>query len=135
MTAGRGGHGQKREQREELAIAALLAEPTIAAAAKRAGVSESTLLRWLAEPAFREPYRAARRAVVEGAIGRLQQASTQAADALARNLTCGVPAVEVGAAKAIFELTAKGLEQLDFAECLAAIEQVLGPDRMQGATP
>ena len=81
---------------------------------------------------FREQYRAARRAVVEGAIGRLQQASTQAVDALTRNLTCGVPAVEVGAAKAVFELTAKGMEQLDFAERLAAIEQVLGPDRAKG---
>jgi hypothetical protein len=132
MTAGNGG---KRPQREELAIAALLSEPTVEAAAKRAGISESTLLRWMAEPVFREQYRAARRAVVEGAIGRLQQASTQAVDALARNLTCGNPAVEVGAAKAIFELTAKGMEQLDFAERLEAIEKVLGPDMPKGAKP
>ena len=32
-----------------------------------------------------------------------------------------------------FELTAKGLELLDFAERLAAIEQVLGSDRTTGA--
>ena len=130
MTAGNGG---RRSQREETAIAALLSEPTIAKAATRAGISESTLLRWLQDPEFKAKHRAARRSIVEGAIGRLQQASMQAADALARNLTCGVPAVEVGAAKAVFELTAKGLELLDFAERLAVIEQVLGPDRAKGA--
>jgi hypothetical protein len=126
VTAGGRGHGRKRERLEDRALAALLAEPTIAAAATKAGISESTLLRWLAEPGFKARHRAARRAVVEGAIGRLQQASTQAVDALTRNLTCGIPAVEVGAAKSVLELTAKGMEQLDFAERLAAIEQVLG---------
>jgi hypothetical protein len=118
MTAAGRGHGQKRGRHEEDAIAALLSEPTVEAAAKRVGISESTLLRWMA-----------------GAIGRLQQASTQAVDALVRNLTCGIPAVEVGAAKAVFELTAKGMEQLDFAERLAAIEQVLGADLAPGGKP
>src|SRR5919107_3113192 len=103
------GHGGRRPRQAEAAVAALLTEPTVQAAAKRIGVNESTLLRWLHDPAFTTEYRAARRAVVEAAIGRLQQAATQAVDALARNLTCGMPAVEVGAAKAIFELTAKGM--------------------------
>jgi hypothetical protein len=123
MTAGRGGHGQKREQREELAIAALLAEPTIAQAATEAGIGESTLLRWLAEPEFKARYRAARRAVVESAIGRLQQAATLAVDALARNLTCGIPAVEVGAAKSVLDQAIKAVELVDLAERVEALEQ------------
>jgi hypothetical protein len=79
MTAVRGG---KRPQREELALAALLTEPSIAAAAKAAGISESTLLRWMQDPTFRDRLRAARRSVVEDAVGRLQQAATLAVDAL-----------------------------------------------------
>src|SRR5688572_31523882 len=76
----------------------------------KAGIGESTLLRWMGEPAFKARYRGARRQVVEGAIGRLQQAATQAVDALTRNLTCGTPAVEVGAARSILDLAIKAVE-------------------------
>jgi hypothetical protein len=61
------GHGEKKGRKAELAIAALLAEPTVEAAAARAGVSAGTLKNWLADPAFRRAYRRARREVVEGA--------------------------------------------------------------------
>ena len=55
------GHGQKRERLEDRALAALLSEPTIAQAATTAGVSESTLLRWLAEPVFKSRCRSVAR--------------------------------------------------------------------------
>ena len=130
MTAPVGG---KRPRREEAAIAALLAEPTIAAAARRAGVSESTLLRWLREPEFGSEYRAARRLVVESAIGRLQQTATEAVDALARNLQCGIPAVEVGAAKAVLDQAIRGVELLDLAERVAALERAGADAQGKGA--
>ena len=120
MTAGDGG---RRSNREDAALAALLSERTVAEAAAKAGIGESTLLRWMAEPDFRERYRAARRAVVEGAIGRLQQAAGDAVDALTRNLTCGNPAVEVGAAKAILDQALRGLEVLDLADRIERLEQ------------
>jgi transposase-like protein len=120
MTA---GHGGKRPRQAEAAIAALLTEPTVEAAAQRVGINESTLLRWLKEPEFGKEYRTARRLVVEGAVGRLQQTATEAVDALARNLTCGIPAVEVGAAKAVLDQAMKGMELLDLAERVAALEQ------------
>ena len=120
MTA---GHGGKRPRQAEAAIAALLTASTVGAAAQRVGINESTLLRWLKEPEFANEYRAARRLVVESAIGRLQQAATQAVDALARNLTCGIPAVEVGAAKAVLDQAIRGVELLDLAERVAALEQ------------
>jgi hypothetical protein len=106
-----------------MAISALLAEPTIAAAATKAGISESTLLRWMAEPGFRSRLRAARRSVVEGAIGRLQAAATKAVEALERNLTCGTPAVEVGAAKSILDQAIKAVELVDLAERVDQLEQ------------
>ena len=128
------GHGGKRPQREEAAIGALLSEPTIGAAAQKAGIGENTLLRWMAEPDFKARYRAARRSVVEGAIGRLQQAATQAVDALARNLTCGIPAVEVGAAKSILDQAIKAVELVDLAERIEALEQAseLAAERTKG---
>jgi hypothetical protein len=120
MTPERGG---KRLRQEDAAIAALLSEPTIEAAARKAGVGERTLLRWLAEPAFKAQYRAARRSVVESAVGRLQQAATQAVDALVKNLTCGIPAVEVGAAKSVLDQALKAVELVDLAERIEALEQ------------
>jgi hypothetical protein len=119
MTA---GHGSKRAQREEAAIVGLLCEPTVDAAARKAGISETTLLRWMAEPEFKTRLRAARRAVVEAAIGRLQRASTEAVDALTRNLTCGVPAVEVGAARTVLDQSIKAVELVDLVERVEALE-------------
>src|SRR5262245_60558407 len=76
------GHGEKLNRRQEALIAALLTEPTHAAAAKKAGVSEATLHRWLHLPEFSVAYRRARRELVEGAVGRVQAATGQAVDTL-----------------------------------------------------
>jgi hypothetical protein len=123
MTAAGRGHGQKRERLEDRALVALLSEPTIEAAAKRADVAESTLLRWLAEPEFKARYRAARRQVVEQAVTTLQQATGDAVATLTRNLTCGVPASEIAAAKAVLDFAVKGVELVDLAERVEQLEQ------------
>jgi hypothetical protein len=118
------GHGCKRAQQEDAAIVALLTEPTIAAAAEKVGIGERTPVRWLSEPTFRAQYRAARRQLVEAATGRLQQAATQAVDALTRNLTWGVPPSEIAAAKAILDQAIKAIELVDLAERIEQLEQV-----------
>jgi hypothetical protein len=61
------GHGEKLSRKREQAIAALLTQPTIAAAAKMAGIGERTLRRWLKLPEFASAYDAARREVVVAA--------------------------------------------------------------------
>jgi hypothetical protein len=76
------GHGQKLIRKQEALIAALLTEPTHAAAAATAGVSEATLHRWLRLPEFQAAYRRARRELVEAAVGRIQAATGQAVDTL-----------------------------------------------------
>lgn len=108
--------GSKNERREDQAIAALLTEPTIAAAALKACVSEATLYRWLRDASFQERYRAAKRLVLEQAVAQLQQAAGDAVGALARNLTCGVPASEIAAARAILDHAFRGLELFDLAD-------------------
>jgi hypothetical protein len=110
--------------RQEKAIAALLTEPTIAAAAKKAGIGEATLYRWLAEDEhFENAYRAARRSAVEGAIGGLQRASEGAVSALERNLTCGLPSVEVRAAVSILDYSLRGIDRYDILERLETLEK------------
>src|SRR5690606_8839812 len=46
-------HGQKLTSKQEAVIAALLTEPSYLAAADKAGVSPSTVYRWMRLPAFR----------------------------------------------------------------------------------
>jgi len=110
------------EMRQERAIVALLAEPSIEAAAKTAEVSDVTIWRWMKLPEFRSKLRDARRAVVEGAIGRLQQAATEAVETLRRNLTCGTPSVEVRAAATILDQAIKAIELFDVVERVEQLE-------------
>ena len=114
------------ELKQERAIVALLAEPTLGAVAKAADISEVTLWRWMKDPDFKSRLRDARRAVVEGAIGRLQQAATEAVATLQRNLTCGTPSVEVRAAATIFDQAIKAVELFDIAERIEQLETRLG---------
>jgi hypothetical protein len=76
------GHGAKLSRKMDTAIAALLAQPSVAEAARVAGVRPQTLSRWMKIPEFDTAYRAAQRAVLGRAIARLQQASGAAVTAL-----------------------------------------------------
>ena len=118
--------GTKITRKTETLIAALLSEPTHAAAGSKAGISEATVQRWLRDPAFMAAYRAARRAVVESAVGRLQQASEKAVETLERNLKCGQPGVEIRAACAILDNAIRGIDQLDLAYRVDALEARAG---------
>jgi hypothetical protein len=69
------GHGAKFSRKMEAAVAALLTQPNVDAAARTAGISVATLMRWQKEPEFQKTYREARRAAFGQAIARLQQMS------------------------------------------------------------
>jgi hypothetical protein len=108
------GHGEKLTGKQEALIAALLSEPTHAAAAKKAGVGEATVGRWLQLPAFRVAYRQARRELVEGAVGRLQAATGQAVDTLLAVAKDGKrDADRVRAAVALLDHAFRGLTDAD----------------------
>jgi hypothetical protein len=62
------------EPGQERAIIALLSEPTLKAAAASASISETTLWRWLREPAFKDAYRKARSDALAQATAKLQWA-------------------------------------------------------------
>ena len=76
------GHGQKLTSKQETLIAALLTEPTYAAAAKKAGIGETTLYRWMKLPDFRAAYDEARRELVKSALRRLQAGTVEAVETL-----------------------------------------------------
>ena len=60
----------------------MLTQRNLEEAARSAGISAKTLLRWLKNPEFAAAYRIARREAFAQSIARLQQASTAAATTL-----------------------------------------------------
>ncbi len=116
--------GEKLSRYQERAIATLLTEPTIAAAAAAAGVGERTLRRWLHEnEGFIAAYRQARRRASEVAVAHLQRAAEKAAATLERNLECGDPNPEIRAANVVLSHILRGLEFYELEERLAALER------------
>ena len=108
------GGRSKKAGTQERAIAALLSEPTRAAAAGKAGVSEATLGRWLNDEEFRTAYRQARREVLRGAVERLQAATGQAVDTLAGIARDGAKDGDrVRAAALILDHAFRGLDLAD----------------------
>jgi hypothetical protein len=109
------GHGEKLTRRQELAIAALLSEPTVEAAAAKAKVSHATLKNWLRLPAFLAAYAKVRQQVLERSVARLLAASGKAIATLERNLECGNPSAENRAAELILTHAQRGVDTLDLA--------------------
>jgi hypothetical protein len=96
----------------EKAICALMGNPSVASAAAACGLGESTLRRWLKQPAFVAAYRAARQAALEQVIGGWMSLGADALAALKRGLSCGNPNVEVRAAAEVRAAIFAGEETL-----------------------
>lgn len=118
--------------KQEKSLAALLTEKDLRSAAAKAGVSETTLWRWLKEDDFLAEYRRLRRDAVEQAAAQLQQASSEAVETLRKNLSCGNPTAENVAAKTILEQSIKTIEILDLQERLEQIENAIEKQDNQG---
>jgi hypothetical protein len=121
----RRGHGEKLSRKQEDAIAALLTHGTVRDAAKACKVGEATLFRWLQIPSFHERYTSARREVLQAALTTLQSVARAAVVTLAKNLRCGIPAVEVSAARVILDQTFKASEIFEMEERIERLEQLL----------
>lgn len=106
------GHGAKSHAVRERAVLALLSERTLTDAADKAQVGERTLRRWMAEDAeFQAEYKAARDAVYQAGITRVQALTAKAVDALEDLLTLkDAPSARLGAARTIAEI---GMHQHD----------------------
>jgi hypothetical protein len=117
---------KKRQQvprRIEQAIAALLDNATIAEAAEQLKVSERTLRGWMDRDDFKKAFSAARRAVVDASLLRMQQLTKKALLAFNRNVECGVPSVEVSAARGVWDIALRGIEVDDLA---SQVEELRG---------
>lgn len=120
-----GAESNGLSRNQEKAVVALMAHPSIAEAAKSAGVSESSIWRWLQDEPFQARLREAQSKVMDGALISLQGAMTGAVDCLVRNLSCGTPSAEVQAAKTILDYTLKVREMFEITERIKVLERNL----------
>jgi len=127
------GHGAKFGRKKEEAIAALLSQPNLEAAARATGIGTTTLIRWQKDPEFDAAYRAARRAAFGQSIARLQQASGAAVTTLLKVMVdSATPAsTKVRAADSVLDHSAKSIEIEEIEERLAALEQASGKTRLR----
>lgn len=120
-------NGGKLSRKAEQAIAALLANPTIAEAATACGVSERSLWRWLQNPDFQRRFKEAQAAAFDDAVRELQAASIVAARTLrevAEDKEASASA-RVAAALGIFTQTYKGREQGDLLQRVERLQAML----------
>jgi hypothetical protein len=104
-------------------VTALAGGQTIRDAARASGVSEATVYRRLEDPAFRQQVAEARGKLIDGALGQLADASTQAVTTLRALLGAEGELVRLGSARAILELGHKLRESVEMEARIAALEQ------------
>ena len=110
--------------RQEKALAALIANPTLETAAQASKVSPRTLQRWIREdPLFQAEYREARRAALDAAIAALQTSATEAIETLRRNLSNRNAHAQIRAATTILDYAFKGSERFDLEHRIAELER------------
>lgn len=108
-------------------VDALLAADTVEQAAERAGVTRTTLYRWLRNEAFASELTKAKRRLVQQGILKLQRAVSDAVKVLVDiSKDKDAPASSrVSAAREILTQALKGLELEDLKERVDALEKLL----------
>lgn len=116
--------------RQQKALAALIRAPTMAAAAKDAGVGISTLRRWLREdPAFVTAYRAVLDELLKDASAQSKKNLSTALDVLAQIMENGENSqARIAAAKATIEYGLRLNEAVDVVERLEKLERAIDGD-------
>ena len=125
------GHGEKFGRKMEAAVAALLTQRNMEEAARAAGISARTLMRWLKLPEFQAAYREARKAAYSQAVAKLQQGATAAATTLLKVMVDqSTPAsVKVRAAECVMTHSSKAIEIEDIEARVSALELAAGTQK------
>lgn len=116
--------------KDERIIAALLCNPTAAAAAKAAGIGTTQLYKRLHEPKFRAKYDAARREMLEQSTAYIQGIVSEAISKMRdiMNDENASQQVQLNAADAILRHNLKLTEQTDILTQLAELKKAVFPN-------
>ena len=110
---------------QEKAIIALVNEPTVKKAADSLGINESTIYRWMKEPAFAQAYREARRENFRHAIALTQRYAPAAVQTLMKVMQDpgSAHASKVSAATALLKFSRESIELDELVQRIEVLEQ------------
>lgn len=113
--------------KQEKFLQAYLLNPNLTQAAKSAGISRATAMKYRDLDAFKTAYAEARNSAVEGTITYLRSNLREAAEALMTVLRSDQtsPAVKVQCADTIFKNTLRLGEQAEILDALQEVEELL----------
>lgn len=115
-------NSETKHTRYERFIDFLMESPSRNAAIQKAGISSSTADRWLRDPSFVELLSARRHQLSQHLCDRTSVLLQEAMETLRRNMSSGVPSVEVRAATALAEISINYLEKQDLSRRIAVLE-------------
>lgn len=117
-------------RKDEQILAALLTNPTVRAASKACGVSETQIYARLRNPEFREKYDNARRELLEQSTAYIQGIVSEAIDKMREvmNDPDAAPQVQLNAAECITRNSLKLTEQTDILRQLAELKKAVFPN-------
>lgn len=112
--------------RQKRAIAALLAEPNVKAAAASAGVGYRTILRWLEDPIFRAALTQAEDQAIDSAVRLLAGAGADAVATMTAIMAdvVNAPGVRLRAAGMVLDTLLKLRELRTLADRIQALEAI-----------
>jgi hypothetical protein len=117
------GHGDRRPNKVNQFIAALLVHRTLEDAAASIGIGKATGWRWAHDPLIAERIRAARREALDHVMTHIQQAATQSVSTLCDIQTSGESeSARVTAARVILEMALHTVELQSLQERVDALE-------------
>lgn len=130
----RGDGGQCRKNADHALMLDLACGATVESAARKAGVSDSTVYRRLKDPGFNRELAKLQSEMVQRATAMLTASTTEAAKTLlALQDASNPPAIRLGAARAIVDFGVKMRQMVELEERLAVVE-ALFKDREKRTT-
>lgn len=129
------GIPQALKPTQERAIVALVAEPTVAAAARASNVGLRTLHQWLRDRDFVRAYRDARREAFAHAISMTQRYTPMAVNTLAKVMTDPAApfTAKVQAAAALLRFGRESIELDDLVDRVEQLEASAAPEEQSAS--
>jgi len=117
-----------KNSKREILLAALLANPTVRAAAEAAGVPETTAFTWLRNPDFADEYKQRKRQAVAEASDFLQSRINLAVQIITEIMSDDdvPPQTRLNAAKTIVDTAYRVVEQSEIVARIEALEAIAG---------
>jgi hypothetical protein len=120
-------------EKDSILATAISAGASTAEAAEKAGLSQRTAQRRLADPEFQQQVAQLRSKLMSRALDKMAENMTRAADAIARLIDAENPAISLRASRSMLTLSLRLHDALDLQQRITALEKEL--ERRTGWQP